>query len=392
MRFTRLKKQIENWSSNSDLRPVLQPKIYKERKNNCTKKAEENANNNLSIGTGEQHPQRNGTTTRPGNININLADSFDYGIPLETDKKYESDGSLYVADKADSETDDDIPLTKRRRTNRETSILKRGPSIKQYAARHKLREERTSKSLEFRRDQNQPPQTIELISDDEDEEQALSLRKKTVPVVGTLSGTHNLARGTMKGQRLVLNDGSNWPIESTKGKNIVTATSVAMSPGIVTSSIAQNDVIKGRQINHAHTAYPSLGPSLSSFRSRHIDNQDQGPTLRYSGSVTGIELGSVNGLTVPKPLLSLRRTPGADDKREGFMTWRETAIRAKGLQKNRSISETKDVNIEGTVTGQSISGRQGAQREQLEVEEPAKSQAPYQKTRSQISPIVIDLD
>lgn len=382
MRFSRLKKQIEQGSMNEYVKAASQKNAVSR-----AKKPEEKgeADNNPTIDSGAEFPGTK-VSTRPGNDKLNLKDSFDYGIPPEADKdaKYESDGSLYEAGCADIETDEDIPLAKRTKMTRklEKQKIKERP-VTQHVARDEGCQERARTSLNLRGGQGGVK--IELLSDDED--QAPRHKKHALKT----PGTHSISDGSMqaisKGQQHTSNEGANGSLEIGRRNEMVRSTSTTLSrtPYIT-------GVFKHRQHNDGYTAHPFSRPFPSSFRLQRTNDEPRGPATTYSFGPEAIENDRIDPIIRPPFFRSRRATPGIGHRGQRPISQRGMADHAETMQEVQAQSEPAEIGREETTADQTAAGCNTSETDQLATRASTESQEPSQKTRPQMPQTVIDLE
>ncbi|KAJ9293294.1 hypothetical protein DTO271G3_8017 [Paecilomyces variotii] len=384
MRFSRLKKQIEQGSMNEDFKAEPQ-------KNGAfrAKKPEETgeADNNPTLDSGAELPVTK-VSTRPGNDKLNLKDCFDYGIPPEADKyaRYESDGSLYKAECADVETDEDIPLAKRTKMTRKLGKQKtKEQPVIQHVARDEGCQERARTSLDLRGCQGGV--MIELLSDGED--QALRRKKHALASPGTQSASDGSMQAISKGQQQTSNEGADAPLEIGRRNETVTSTSTTISR---IPYITQAGVSHHRQHNDGYTAYPSSRPFPSSFRLQRTKDAPRGPATTYSFGPEAIENNCIDPIIRPPFFRSHRATPGISHRGQRPISQRGMADHAETMQEVQAQSKPAEIGRKETTTDQTAAGCNTSETDQLATGASTESQEPSQQTRPQMPQIVIDLE
>lgn len=315
MRFTRLKKQIENGSFNNNALKTT-PSSEKTKGLKAQKNTKSKTEKEVDIDTGpafKAQPEEHNTirmTMRPRNTTIKLEDPFiDYDLPGEIDKydKYDSsEGSLYVAEDADIDSDDDVPLAKKRKM----ALASSASSSKRA---------RRSSYGSAKQKPTHPPKDGKEPAD-----KAVKQEKSTGN--GSMKEPVKI-HGTDKGSMIDVDISMGNTKEMTKA---VESTSTGLS-SFDASSARLTDAFQHSQ--NRYIVDPVWNPLSYSFRSS-VGSSNRGfPETRGSSITTDLKRDSLFAFPAQKSSTNPRSSLDADFKREGFMSWRETAARARALQR-----------------------------------------------------------
>lgn len=404
MRFTRLKKQIENGSFNintikttpSGLNTSDKNRSSKSRKNTKAKTEKEIENDTQTVFKTEPaasaEPEEHNTirmSMRPRNTTIKLEDPFtDYGLATDIDKydKYESEGSLYVADDADVDSDDDVPLAKKRKMALASSASKRVRRSSHGSAKQRqtqvCKDRNESLSQEVTAQEkgtgNGSAKAEHVKGDGIDNVPNISMTMSVEMSMGNTPEEHYQRGSSAKGKAK--------PVENA---------STRLSP-FYPSPVHPTGVVSHGQ--NSYVADPFWNPLSYSFRSSSGSSNRGFPDTRSISITTDLKRDSLSEFPVqkssakPRPPLGV---PAADFRREGFMSWRETAARARALQRGAwPISKIKnDTDSDSTVKPEKGTGGQehnNASQPPLSGE--AGSLSPSDSSRRQGTKIVINLD
>ncbi|KAL2011201.1 hypothetical protein VTN00DRAFT_3919 [Thermoascus crustaceus] len=333
MRFTRLKKQIENGCFNNNSLKTT-PSGEKTKGSKSQKSTKSKAEKEVDLNTGpafKAEPEEHNTirmTMRPRNTTIKLEDPFiDYDLPGEIDKydKYESsEGSLYVAEDVDIESDDDVPLAKKRKMALASS------------ASSSKRVRRSSHGSAKQKQTHVPKDGKEPVDKAVKQEKGAGNGS-----IKELVKVH----GTDKGSKIDVDISMENTKETTRA---VESTSTGPS-SFDASPVRLTDAFQHSQ--NRYVADPVWNPLSYSFRSSASSSNRGFPDTCGSSITTDLKRDSLFAFPAQKSSTNPRSSFDADFKREGFMSWRETAARARALQRGSCPSQ-RSTAIRNTVTSQ----------------------------------------
>ncbi|KAL1998996.1 hypothetical protein VTN02DRAFT_5219 [Thermoascus thermophilus] len=312
MRFTRLKKQIENgiFNSNNNNAPKTTPSSEKTQGSKAQRNTKAKAAKEVDIDTGtafKAQPEEHDTmrmTMRPQNTTIKLEDPFidhDWSGKIDKHEKYDSsEGSLYIF------SDDDVPLAKKRKMvpASSASSSKRARWSSYGSAKQKP--------------------AHPLTDGKEPADKAVKQEKNTGN--GSMKELVKI-HGMDRGSKIDVDIGMGTTKETTK-------TVESTSTGLF--SFDASPACRTDGFQHSQNRYivdPVWNPLSYSFRSS-VGSSNRGfPETRGSSITTDLKRDGLFAFLEQKSSTNPRSSLDADLKREGLMSWRETAARARALQR-----------------------------------------------------------
>ncbi|KAL1863532.1 hypothetical protein Plec18167_000626 [Paecilomyces lecythidis] len=375
MRFSRLKRQIEQGSMDQDTRAGCH-KDDTSRAEKAEKKTE--ADNNPTLDSGADFLVTK-TSTGSGNTAKNLQDIIEYETPPEADKivKNGSDGSPYEAGQAYIETDEDVPLAKRIKTTRKAKV--HDLPVNEYAGRDEDRQERSRTHIEPPRNQSGPP-GVETEILDNDEDQASSPEKHALEITDTWSASNQPTQTDSKGKQQTSNEGADRRFKISKRiREIVKIASSEISR-TATPEIGPGNVFQHQQFNDGYTTYPFSRPFPSSFRSQPPAGP-RGPATTYSFGPRAIENNPIDPIIRPPFFRSDYKMP------QNSALHIETAKTPESSQTVQGQSELKNTNHNEATMDETFGGCDKSETGQSAVK---RSTEPQELVET--PPDVIDLE